>query len=477
VDVWVALFHRTVLSRLGLGEYGNVARNIQATLNTASKSLNDEVPDVLPHLMKIEWARTGRAAEGFLRDGEVVVTLAHSSNRDRNLVVATLAYLGQGLLPGARLYVDRTLVRAVDFTVARGIFLANRATSAVSHLIESYVLPEIEKEPNLRADCTLMDRIEAAGLFSHVFLRQLTYLGLKTFPATPDQAIHTEIRDFANFLGQVATREKGQDVNLRFARSRIKANIMLVARAETKVWGTQAYARRVRICQDMGIEHLYICATGAQNIELAQQIATEQEQTGTLDIVQRCHFRYTAKGDDVNAICIVSALRVLTRGAPPDPSSAVYRLLEEHIPELAQAKIEVVAVARRVGVESKVAVRALADGFDPIPCCTRRAAISAMGAQLGGERLEFVRWSNDPGNLIVASLAPLSPHDVHDVLTDLDRKQAVVWVKSRTARDKALGPDGENLRCAQELTGWDIQVEAVGESVNNQPPPLVDAHA
>jgi transcription antitermination factor NusA-like protein len=100
-----------------------------------------------------------------------------------------------------------------------------------------------------------------------------------------------------------------------------------------------------------------------------------------------------------------------------------------------------------------------------------------MRAQLGGERLEFLRWSNEPETLIVASLAPLLPHDVHEILIDAERKQAVIWVNSSATRDKALGANGENLRCAQELTGWDIQVEALGESVNNQPPPLVDANA
>ncbi|MGA2286483.1 MAG: hypothetical protein ABSG55_09465, partial [Dehalococcoidia bacterium] len=352
-DAWLAWGYRNILARLRIGEYGNVATNIQAALNRAGKSLDDEAPGAMPNNMRIEWAKDAQAVEALLREGEIVVTMGYSADRDRNLAVATVAFVSKGLLPRARIYLDRTLMRAVDLVVAKGILWKAATAGAVSHLIDNYVKPEVETQPRLRRDLSLMETLETGGYFSHVFLRQLTFVGNRVFPALPDTAIETEIRGFADFLGQLAMRERGHDVNLSFARSRIRVGVILVARAETKAWGTEAYARRVRISRDRGIEHLYICGRGPDNIELAEQVATQQERAGTLAILGGHRFRDTAKGGDVNAICVACALRLLASEGPPDPSSAVYRVLEEHIPELAQGKMEVVAVARRVGVEAK----------------------------------------------------------------------------------------------------------------------------
>lgn len=471
VEALVAWFYRTFSWAHKKWEYGNVATNVQSTVNTVSEALNREAPDVSPHPMKIEWAKTAQAAEAFLRDGEIIVTMDYSPNRDRNLVVSTLAYLGKGLLPRARPYVDKILLRATDFTVAKRIFMSARQSLAMSFFFENYLEPEMEKEPQLRDGCTLLDRLQGAGFFSRIFLRQIHYIGDKVFPATPDDATRRESRDFAYFLEEIATRERGEKTSLTFARSRIRANVMLVAREEAKLWGTQRYERRTQINLDRGIEHMYICARGVDNISLAQQIAKEQEKADRLKVLTQHNFLQTIDGEECNAICIVCALNLLTPArAALEPSSVLYRLLEEHIEQLSDGRVEVVALARQPGVKSKIAVRPVTDGVDALRCCTERARLEAMESALGGERLEFIQWSNDPELVIVASLTPLHPDKVVEVISDLEARQAIVAVNGWEAKQKALGRGGQNLACAMKLTGWEIMVEDVSREEKNQNP-------
>ncbi|MGB3906264.1 MAG: hypothetical protein WBB22_15245 [Anaerolineae bacterium] len=466
VEAFMAWFHRTFSWAYRKWEYGNVATNIQASVNTARQALNAEGGEVLPHAMKIEWAKTAEVTEAFLKSGEIVVTMDYSPNRDRNLVVSTLLYLGKGLLPRARPYVDDTLMTATDFTVAKSIFMSARESLAMSFFFEKYLQPEMEKEPHLRDDCTLLDGLRQSGFFSRIFLRQIQYVGENAFPAIPDDATKRESRDFAQFLSKIATKERGEDVpgGLTFARSRIRASVMLIARQDTKLWGTGAYDRRTRIHLDRGVEYMYICARGADNISLAQQVASEQESAGRVRVLARHSFVEAIENMELPVTCIACALNLLSpAGRAPEPSSVLYRLLEEHIEELRDGRIEVVATARQRGIRSKVAVRSLTSGVDVLACCTEKTRLGAIQAALGGEQVEFIRWSNDPQSLILASLTPLDPTKVVDVNIDLEKRAVTVQVDGWKARRKALGRGDQNTRCAAELTGWQITVEEAPE--------------
>ena len=122
VEVLGAWFYRTFCWAFRKWEYNRAATDVQAAVNTVGEAVNREAEDALPHAMKIEYAKTAQDAEAFLRDGKIIVTMGHSPDRDRNLVVSTIAYLSKGLLPRARPYVDNVLMRATDFAVAKRIF-------------------------------------------------------------------------------------------------------------------------------------------------------------------------------------------------------------------------------------------------------------------------------------------------------------------------------------------------------------------
>ncbi|MFW6116129.1 MAG: hypothetical protein ACOC6F_00240 [bacterium] len=446
-------------------EYGKVATSIQATVNTAGENLTKEAGNVLPHAMKIKWARKTQEAEAFLRDGEILVTMAPSQNQDRNLVVSTLVYLGEGLMPRARSYIDVTLMKAIDFTLARRIFQSATSGLPIPYFFSNHLEPAIERQPELRSACTLMDNLEQAGFFTRILLPQLQRAGHKVYPATPDQNTRRETHDFAQFLETIATKQKGEDVpeGLTFPGSRIRTNILLIARPKTKRWGTQPYTRRIQIERDKGVEYVYICARTPDNIELAEEVAQEQESAGGLDILKRYHYEQPVNGTRLAAVCIVCALNRLTQqSVPSGPETILHRLIKDTIPEIQSRQLEVVTIARQEGIRSKVAVRSLVEGVDAVACCNEYR--KQLQSQLAGEAIQFIPWTSDPTAFIVAALNPLASADIVGIDIDQDDRTALVAVDGWKPRRKALGRGDFNLECAMDLTGWEIIVEDISDT-------------
>ena len=168
---------------------------------------------------------------------------------------------------------------------------------------------------------------------------------------------------------------------------------------------------------------------------------------------------------EYSAICIVCAMNLLSAlRIEIDSSSALYRLLEEHVKELRDGQLEVVAMATQPGIKSKIAVRSLVDDLNPVHCFVEQSKLNAMESALGGERLEFIQWGNEPRSLIIDSLAPLDPENVIEVEIDAKRRQAIVKVDGWKSKRKALGRGNQNLICAMDLTGWKITVNEIHEN-------------
>ena len=384
-------------------EYRKLATNIQTIVNASGENLNREVEDILPYAMKIEWAKTVQEAEAFLRNGEIIIMMDYSSNQDRNLVVSTLTYLGKGLLPRARPYIDGILMKAIDYTVAKSVFTSRNQTSATLFFFNEHLQPNIEKEPKLIDDCTLLDKLQETGFFKGVLLGQLKYLGEKAYPTTPGSVTQQESRDFAGFLGKVATKKRGEDIigGLSFIRSKIRASVMLVAREGTKAWGTEAYERRTKINLDRGIEQIYVCARGRDNIRLAEQVVSEQEKAGLLKTLKRYRFLQTIRNTTYNTIFILCSTNLLIpTEAITDSSQELARLLEDHIDEIHNKNIEIVSLARQQGIKSKIAVKSLIKGIKASTCCKKSQNLKSLKQILGDEQLEFIEWSYDPESII-----------------------------------------------------------------------------
>ena len=134
------------------------------------------------------------------------------------------------------------------------------------------------------------------------------------------------------------------------------------------------------------------------------------------------------------------------------------RLLEQEVPELADGRVRIRALAREPGRRSKVAVEATDPALDPEGACIgpRGVRIRAVVGQLGEEQVQVVRWSSDPADLVARALAPATVTGV-----ELDEATGTAHVQVPAGQlSLAIGRAGENARLAARLTRWRIDIAA-----------------
>ena len=134
----------------------------------------------------------------------------------------------------------------------------------------------------------------------------------------------------------------------------------------------------------------------------------------------------------------------------------VRKLFELEVPEIFNGSVEIKAVAREAGSRSKIAVFSNQDGIDPIGSCVgqRGARVQTVMAELGGEKIDIIEYSEDPVKLIANSL---SPAKILNVQLDEEAKEAKVGVLEDQL-SLAIGKAGQNVRLAARLTGWKIDI-------------------
>ncbi len=140
----------------------------------------------------------------------------------------------------------------------------------------------------------------------------------------------------------------------------------------------------------------------------------------------------------------------------------VRKLFEMEVPEIFNGAVEIKSVAREAGSRSKIAVASMQEGIDPIGACVgqKGTRVQTVMAELGGEKIDIIEWSEDPIKFIANSL---SPAKILNVAPDYEEKEAKVGVLEDQL-SLAIGKAGQNVRLAARLTGWkiDINQENVG---------------
>jgi transcription termination/antitermination protein NusA len=134
------------------------------------------------------------------------------------------------------------------------------------------------------------------------------------------------------------------------------------------------------------------------------------------------------------------------------------RLFELEVPEVAAGTVEIRAIAREAGSRSKMAVSSRQEGLDPVGATVgqRGGRVQAVVAELGGEKIDVIPWS-DEADVFVANA--LSPAQVVGVDIDEANRIAAVTVPERML-SLAIGREGQNARLAAKLTGWRIDIRS-----------------
>lgn len=135
----------------------------------------------------------------------------------------------------------------------------------------------------------------------------------------------------------------------------------------------------------------------------------------------------------------------------------VKRLFEMEVPEIFNGTVEIKAVSREAGSRTKLAVLAHDENVDAVGACIgpRGARVNGIVEELGGEKIDIVEYSDDPGKFIAAAL---SPAKVLSVEVDPDGAKACRVTVPDAQLSLAIGNKGQNARLAAKLTGWKIDI-------------------
>ncbi len=132
------------------------------------------------------------------------------------------------------------------------------------------------------------------------------------------------------------------------------------------------------------------------------------------------------------------------------------KLFAQEVPEVYDGVIEIRAVARDPGSRAKMAVISNDGSIDPVGACVgmRGSRVQAVVAELQGEKIDIIQWSEDEATFIVNGLAPA---EVSKVVMDEEDERVEVVVPDEQL-SLAIGRRGQNVRLASQLTGWQIDI-------------------
>ena len=147
------------------------------------------------------------------------------------------------------------------------------------------------------------------------------------------------------------------------------------------------------------------------------------------------------------------SVKIILSRTHPDFIRAMFEL---EVPEVGEKIIEIKALAREAGYRTKVAVNSLDGKVDAVGACVgiRGSRIKNIVDELGGEKIDIVRW-NDSSKMLIANA--LKPAEVAEIALCFELGRATVVVTDDQL-SLAIGKRGQNVRLAARLTGWDIDI-------------------
>jgi N utilization substance protein A len=145
--------------------------------------------------------------------------------------------------------------------------------------------------------------------------------------------------------------------------------------------------------------------------------------------------------------------RLILSRADPLFVAALFKL---EVPEIYQGIVEIKEIAREVGGRTKIAVYSRDDSIDPVGACVglKGSRVQAVVSELGGERIDIVPWHPDTE---VFARRALAPARVAKVLSDPSR-QVITAIVDEDQLSLAIGRNGQNVRLASQLIGWQIDL-------------------
>lgn len=146
----------------------------------------------------------------------------------------------------------------------------------------------------------------------------------------------------------------------------------------------------------------------------------------------------------------------------------VKRLFEMEVPEIFEGTVEVKSISREAGSRTKIAVYSKDPNIDPVGACIgqRNSRVASIVRELNGEKIDIIKYSENPAEFIAAALAPSSVIRV-DILSEEERSCRAIVPDDQLSL--AIGNKGQNAKLAARLTGYKIDIRPLSSDVPEDP--------
>jgi N utilization substance protein A len=143
----------------------------------------------------------------------------------------------------------------------------------------------------------------------------------------------------------------------------------------------------------------------------------------------------------------------------------ITKLFELEVPEISSGSVAIKEIAREAGTRTKMAVIATQPGLDPVGSCVgqRGTRVQAVLSEIGEEKIDIIPWRDEVEMFITEALKPAK---IEKITLKKKLNKAEVTVPEDQL-SLAIGKNGQNVRLASKLSGWEIDILKFGESKRN----------
>lgn len=273
-------------------EKNAVKRRLESIINLSAKRVNEEGIDLLKHTIEIKWVEPPQTREAFLKADKMVVCLEPSTSEARNVARASILYANESVLSNSRRLIHPLVLKAAVFAVTRKMLMMDRKLDALDCLNDEYFKPTLQTNPDIGDYVQTMEKLDNEGLFTRVFLKELSELDAKFPQVISDPEAEEETKTFLDILKRLVNKQKGVDADLTHRGHMIDANIMLVAR-EGNI-DPAPYVNYAKRCCDTGLERLYVIAMD-DKVGVARTAVALIKAEGSFSIENEWHYKVKYK--------------------------------------------------------------------------------------------------------------------------------------------------------------------------------------
>lgn len=269
---------------------GAISNKVRGTVIGAAKEVTTNNMNIMPFDLKINWIQDEKK-QTFISGNKVIVRMKQSSNINENLIVATSAFVKEGLLPNERRYLNKEVMEVSSTLMLRKIIRCS-GHNALTYLDEKYLIPRLENDEDFKSTYEDLVRIDNNGMFVGIMLNEYYKAATKISGELPDDELIAESKEFMRFLHSIAYGTISSVEELDFNRDYFKVSIFLASNDKTLMRnGINSTINQALKQLNNGIETIYVFGLG-RKMNVAREIAKELEKDIRIKMVQKNSYKH-----------------------------------------------------------------------------------------------------------------------------------------------------------------------------------------